>query len=433
MVVTPTPARASRKVCAEAGEGGQNSAYGVAAADLCSLNRLLPAAYCQLSVTFYQMSRRDRLVTLAVICAVALAAAPRARRWALHAQQDALRAMPFVDYSPRSTLVVASHPVPRARYPVIDVHSHHGAVGGATWDRIVSEMDALNLRILVNLSGGSGDRLKQRIAAVAASPHPDRMVMFANLDFSRPVGPGFGTRAAADLEADVKQGARGLKLFKEFGLHLKREDGTRLKVDDPELDPVWDACARLNVPVLIHTGEPQSFFDPVDKFNERWHELTLLPNRQVPSPPYPSFEELMAERDRMFARHPQTRYIAAHMGWHTNDLGRLGKLLDRLPNVYVETGAILYDLGRQPLSAHEFFVKYQDRILFGKDIYAANEYPYYWRVFETRDEYFDYYRNYHAFWKLYGIDLPDAVLRKVYYQNALKVVPGLPTTGWPRS
>lgn len=378
------------------------------------------------------MHRRDLLVAAGVVLAAALVAAPGARRWTrLHAQA-ALRAMPFVDYSPRSTLVVPQHPVPRAKYPVIDVHSHHRSVGGAAWDRIVGEMDTLNLRVLVNLSGGSGARLAQASAAIRTGPHSDRMVLFANLNLGQPVDPGFGARAAAQLEEDVKMGARGLKLFKSFGLDDRRTDGTRLNVDDPELDPVWEACARLNIPVLIHTGEPRSFFDPVDKFNERWHELTLLPNRRVASPPGPSFEEIMTERDRLFARHPRTRFIAAHMGWHANDLGRLGKLLDRLPNVSVETGAILYDLGRQPHTARDFFIKYQDRILFGKDIYAASEYPYYWRVFETRDEYFDYYRRYHAFWKLYGLELPDAVLKKVYFANALKLVPGLPTTGWPQ-
>lgn len=134
----------------------------------------------------------------------------------------------------------------------------------------------------------------------------------------------------------------------------------------------------------------------------------------------------MAERDRLFKKHPRTKFVAAHFGWHANDLGRLARMFDAMPNVYVETGAILYELGRQPRFAHDFFVKYQDRVLFGKDAYQPDEYPYYWRVFETSDEYFDYYRDYHAFWKLYGMGLSDEVLRKLYYVNALKVAPGLP-------
>jgi predicted TIM-barrel fold metal-dependent hydrolase len=139
----------------------------------------------------------------------------------------------------------------------------------------------------------------------------------------------------------------------------------------------------------------------------------------------------MTERNNLFKRHPKTRFIAAHFGWHANDLARAAQLLDQYPNVVYEVGAILYDLGRQPRAAHDFFVKYQDRILFGKDAFEPSEYPYYWRVFETKDEYFDYYRNYHAFWKLYGMDLPDEVLKKLYYANALRVVKGLPQDGWP--
>jgi predicted TIM-barrel fold metal-dependent hydrolase len=165
--------------------------------------------------------------------------------------------------------------------------------------------------------------------------------------------------------------------------------------------------------------------------NERWLELALFRDRRNYGPDQVTFEELMTERDNVFRRHPKTTFVAAHFGWHANDLGRLSRLLDEFPNVVVEAGAILYDLGRQPRAAREFFIKYQDRILFGKDNFAPSEYPYYWRVFETNDEYFDYYRDYHAFWKLYGMGLPDDVLKKVYYKNALRVVPGLPQSGWP--
>ena len=145
-----------------------------------------------------------------------------------------------------------------------------------------------------------------------------------------------------------------------------------------------------------------------------------------------SFQQLVTERDNLFRKHPKTKFVAAHFGWHANDLARASKMMDEFPNVVTEVGAILYDLGRQPRAAREFFVKYQDRILFGKDAWEPSEYPYYWRVFETKDEYFDYYRDYHAFWKLYGMDLPDGVLKKVYYQNAVKLLPGLPQSGWPQ-
>ncbi len=336
------------------------------------------------------------------------------------------------DYVPRSTLVVDGQPVPRAKFPVIDVHSHHRpGVSTSRWNEIVGEMDALNLQVLVNLSGGSGGSLARGVETIAQSSHPGRMVFFANLDFRGGVGPGFGERAAAQLERDVEAGAVGLKFFKNFGIDVRDHDGTRVPVDHPELDPVFETAGRLGIPVLMHVGEPSSFYDPVDQYNERWLELTLLPGRRMPADRYPSFDTMMAERDRRFARHPSTRFIAAHMGWHANDLGRLAELLDRLPNVYAETAAILYELGRQPWTAREFFMTYQDRILFGKDRFAPDEFPYYWRTFETRDEYFDYYRRYHAFWKLYGMNLPDEVLRKVYYQNALDVITGIDRSQFP--
>ena len=336
------------------------------------------------------------------------------------------------EYTPRSTLVVPEHPVPRAKFPVVDVHSHHRpGLSETRWSRIVGEMDALNLQVLVNLSGGSGPSLASGVDVIKESAHPGRMVFFANLDFSRGVRPGFGVRAAAQLERDVAAGAVGLKLFKSFGLTVRDGRGGRVPVDDPELDPVWEMCARLNIPVLIHTGEPSEFFHPVDRYNERWLELILRPGRRLPVDRFPSFETIMSERDRLFVKHPQTRFIAAHMGWHANDLDRLAQLLDRLPNVVVETGAILYELGRQPRQAAAFFDAYADRILFGKDSYAPDEFPYYWRTFETNDEYFDYYRRYHAFWKLYGLGLPDETLRKVYYENALRVVPGIPRDAFP--
>ncbi|MBM3779431.1 MAG: amidohydrolase [Acidimicrobiia bacterium] len=349
------------------------------------------------------------------------------------ASREPDRPLPDIrQYRPESTLVVAQHPVPRARYPVIDIHSHQPApISDEQMRTVVASMDRLNLRILVNASGTSGERLTRSVAALREGPFPDRMVMFANVDF-RGVGPGFGARAARQLEADVEAGAVGLgEISKGFGLMTRKADGTRLTLDDPELDPIWATAARLGIPVLIHTADPPEFFEPIDFANERFLELALYPNRRFPAGEFPAFETLMAERDRLFRRHPQTRFVAAHFGWHASDLGRLGRLLDELPNLYVETGAILAELGRQPRAAHAFFVKYQDRIVFGKDSFQPDEYPYFWRTFETADEYFDYYRDYHAFWKLYGMDLPDGVLRKLYYGNALTLMPRLPRAAFP--
>jgi predicted TIM-barrel fold metal-dependent hydrolase len=274
--------------------------------------------------------------------------------------------------------------------------------------------------------------MRQDLAVMRSSPHKDRFAIFANIDF-RNVGPGFGRAAAEQLEADVKEGAVGLgEIMKDFGLTARKADGSRLALDDAELDPIWTTAARLNLPVLIHVGDPESFWKPFDYSNERWLEMALFPGRRCPPERCPPFEDLMAERDRLFRKHPKTTFIAAHFGWHAHDLGRLARMFDQMPNVNVETGAILYDLGRQPRAAHDFFVKYQDRILFGKDSFAPDEYPYFWRTFETADEYFDYYRDYHAFWKLYGLALPDSVLRKLYYQNALRLIPSLRRSDFPR-
>jgi predicted TIM-barrel fold metal-dependent hydrolase len=341
----------------------------------------------------------------------------------------------ILDYRPRSTLVVPAHMVRMARYPAIDFHGHpQGLIGSADGlANLGAALDGLNVRLMVSADNMSSDRLQRTIAAIRGSATmKDRVRVLAGIDF-RNVGPGWAEKAVAQLEADVAAGAVGVgEISKSFGLSIRKPDGTRLKLDDSELDPIWDACARLKLPVFIHTADPQEFFQPVDHANERWLELSLFPERRYPSDRFPSFEQLMTERDNLFRKHPKTTFVAAHMGWHANDLGRLGRMLKEMPNVYTEVGAVLYDIGRQPRVAHDFFVTFQDRILFGKDSFQPEEYPYYWRVFETHDDYFDYYRGYHAFWKLYGIDLPDSVLKKVYYMNALKITPALPQTGWPR-
>ena len=342
----------------------------------------------------------------------------------------------ILDYRPRSTLVVPAHKVPKAKYPAIDFHGHiSGLLGSAAgMDSLKKSLDAINVRLVVATDNVSGERLQTAMAAVNGHPGlKGRVAFFTGINFNG-VGPGWAERTIAQLRADVAAGAVGVgEVGKNFGLTNKKADGTRLRIDDPDLDPVWQEAARLGIPIFIHTADPQEFFrDSIDYNNERWLELALFPGRRWPPSQNPTFEQLMTERDNMFKRNPQTTFVAAHMGWHANDLQRLGKMLDAMPNVYTEMGAVLYEVARQPRVAHDFFIKYQDRILFGKDSFQPDEYPYYWRVFETADDYFDYYRNYHAFWKLYGIDLPDAVLKKVYYANSLKVTKGLPQTGWPK-
>jgi predicted TIM-barrel fold metal-dependent hydrolase len=338
----------------------------------------------------------------------------------------------IVDYRPESTLVTAEHTVPRARFPAVDFHGHprRFSTPEALAD-LGAALDELNVRVIVAANNVSGQELREAVEAIRASPMRDRVRVMAGIDFDD-VGPGWATRAVAQLEADAAAGAVAIgEISKRLGLGYTKADGSRLRIDDPDLDPIWEAAARLGLPVFIHTADPAEFFEPFDYTNERWLEQALFPNRRYPKDEYPSFEQLIEERDNLFRRHPNTTFVTAHLGWQANDLGALGRLLDELPNVHTEIGAVLYDIGRQPRAAHEFFVRYQDRILFGKDSFQPVEYPYYWRVLETADEYFDYYRDYHAFWKLYGIDLPDDVLRKLYYGNAVRLMPRMPQEGWP--
>ncbi|MEO8432476.1 MAG: amidohydrolase family protein [Acidobacteriota bacterium] len=349
------------------------------------------------------------------------------------AAQTAPRTMTIEEYEPKSTLVVPEHRPARAKFPFIDVHNHQDNDAPASEiERIVREMDAMNMQVMVNLSGDSGASLAAGVVNWKGR-YPKRFLTFANLDFAGIDSPGWGERAAARLEQDVRKGgAQGLKIFKNFGLTVKDSAGRRVAADDPRLDAVFEKCADLSIPVLIHTGEPRSFFEPQDAHNERWLELKQFPQRARPPDRYPGWEQVMGEQHRLFARHPRTRFIDAHLGWLGGDLARLGRLLDDLPNLTTEIGAVLAELGRQPRFAKEWLIRYQDRVMFGKDTWAPEEYPVYFRVLETADEYFDYYRKRHAFWKMYGLDLPDDVLKKIYYRNALRVIPGIDPSAFPK-
>ena len=341
--------------------------------------------------------------------------------------------MTVEEYEPKSTLVVSQHPVTKAKYPFIDVHTHYDAtMPRPKLDQLVAELDQINLRVAVNLSGGTGSRLEAGVKNMQGA-YPKHFVLFANLSYEGIDDPEYGRKAAARLEQDVKNGAQGLKIFKQHGLDLKDGKGQRIATNDPRFDPIWEKCAELRIPVLIHTGEPKQFFETPDRFNERWLELKQFPGRARPSSRYPSWEQIMGEQHALFAKHPKTTFIAAHLSWLGGDLARLGQLLDKYPNMYTEIGAVLAELGRQPRFAREWFVRYQNRVLFGKDMTEdMSEYHVYFRVLETADDYFDYYRRRHAFWKMYGLALPDEVLKKLYYQNALRIIRGIDPSGFPR-
>jgi predicted TIM-barrel fold metal-dependent hydrolase len=229
----------------------------------------------------------------------------------------------------------------------------------------------------------------------------------------------------------VKNGANGLKIYKSLGLSVKDIDGKRVPVDHPDLDPVWAKAGELGIPVLIHSADPAPFWEPMDSNNERWLELKLNPGRRRSDSDPAPFEQIISEQHHVFAKHPRTKFINAHMGWMANDLNKAEAHLEKYPNVYFGIGAVIAEFGRQPKRAKAFFTKYQDRVLFGKDSYNKEEFYTYFRVLETEDEYFPYYKKYHAFWPMYGLGLSDEVLKKLYYKNAIKIIPNIDKSRFP--
>ena len=344
--------------------------------------------------------------------------------WLIGKIQYRLNVMDVEEYEPVSTLKVNEHLLTRAKFPFIDVHNHQFTMPIQDLDKLVKDMDDLNMAVMVNLSGFRGKYLEWSLDNVNEK-YSDRFVLFLNIDFEQLDDEGWPNETLAMMDKAVELGVKGLKVYKNLGLTETDNEGNRIKVDDPRLDPIWAKCGDLGIPVLIHTGEPAAFWLPKDKHNERWLELKQYPSRYKDPEKNPSFEEVMAEQHNIFRKHPNTKFIAAHLGWFGNDLERLGKLLDEMPNVYTEIGAVLAELGRQPITARTWLIDYQDRVLMGKDTYKKEEYYTYFRVLETSDEYFDYYRKRHAHWKMYGLSLPDSVLQKIYYKNVLKVIPGI--------
>ncbi len=321
-------------------------------------------------------------------------------------------------------LHVAEHKVERARFPVIDVHAHFSWSKGeemtflATPAQILPVMDRKNVRTMVNLTGGSGAGLAQAIRRFDAAA-PGRFITFTEPSWHRVREPGYAQWQADEIERAKKAGARGVKVLKTLGLFL-RENGTAgplVKIDDARFDPMWDACGRLGLPVAIHVSDPEAFFTPIDRFNERY---------------------LLAARNRMFARHPNTRFIVLHVGNDAENLASVSENLDRFPQHVVEFGARIGELGRQPRTARRFIEKYQDRVLFGTDavpppdgdnypqqVFKDELYEIYYRFLETEDEYFDYAPAVvppQGRWRIYGLGLPEPILKKVYHDNAARLL-----------
>jgi len=345
--------------------------------------------------------------------------------------------MDIEEYSPKSSLVVEENPRNSAKFPFVDVHSHQWKMPVMDFTNLIAEMDSLNMGYMINLSGSgfaafAGNQklmditLTESLENVKKQGVSNRFGVFVNVDFNKIDDEDFAKNNVEIIKDAVAQGVVGLKVYKNLGLNLKDNSGERVKVDDKRLNPIWEICGELNIPVLIHSGEPSPFFDHIDKHNERFLHARQKPQSFRNSDEYPTFDEVMQEQYNMFKNNPKTTFINAHLGWYGNDLDKMSAQLDDLPNVYTEIGAVIAELGRQPIRARRFFVEHQDRVLFGKDTYKKSEFDVYFRILETSDEYFDYYRKRHAHWKMYGLNLPDSILKKLYYKNARKLFPNIP-------
>ncbi len=355
------------------------------------------------------------------------------------------------DFQPHSMLQVSATHVPRAAFPVIDFHTHVGfsaaSKGGvaqgedvrflASPEELLQVMDRVNLRTMVNLTGGVGRGLQQSIERYQAA-HPGRFLTFVEPRWSAASQPGYPREQAAEIERAHGLGARGLKVLKTLGLYLREQitTGPLVTIDDRRFDPMWEACGALGMPVAIHIADPEAFFLPIDRFNERFEELNNHPDWSFHGRDFPSFRELLEARNRVFARHPKTTFVALHVGNNAENLGYVSECMDRYPNMHVELAARIGELGRQPRTSRKFFDRYQDRILFGTDavphgvqtpqqIFGEELYAIYFRFLETEDEYFDYApapTPPQGRWRIYGIGLSERILRKVYHDNATRLL-----------
>jgi predicted TIM-barrel fold metal-dependent hydrolase len=332
------------------------------------------------------------------------------------------------DFKPQSMLHLPVHNVYRARFPVIDVHNHVNDARSRGREhlppeRVLEVMEHCNIMKIVILTGRWGEEL-QGVLDEMVKPYPNRFLVFTQIDWSKIDDPDFSQLMVKQIDDAVARGARGLKVLKDLGLEVRDKSGKLVTVDDPRLDPIWEECGRLGIPVAIHVTDPEAFFRPLDPTNERYEEMIHHPDWHFYGPKFPSKESILEARNRAFAKHPNTTFISLHLGNWPENLDYVSEMLDRLPNVVVEFGAREAELGRQPRRARNFFLKYQDRILFGTDMTPSEEmYRNYFRWLETDDEYFEYY-GYpeQGRWEIYGLDLPETVLEKVYNQNAMRII-----------
>jgi predicted TIM-barrel fold metal-dependent hydrolase len=388
-----------------------------------------------------RISRREWLagVTLSALASAKITSAQQG-------QEQKKTPLAIQDYEPKSMLHVPETKVERARFPVIDFHTHlsftdtsgptERARPRATPAEILAVMDRKNVRMMVHLTGGYGAALTENLRTWQQA-HPARFAVFTEPWFKKIVEPNYPQFQAEQIERAKQAGAKGLKVLKTLGLYLRENvtTGKLIQIDDRRFDPMWEAAGAQRMPVAIHTSDPEAFFLPIDRFNERFEELNAHPDWSFHGKDFPSNRELHEARLRVVARHPKTQFVLLHVG-NAEDLAWVSEWLDRYPNTSVEIGARIGELGRQPRAARKFFDKYQDRILFGTDavpqgvqtpqqIFGEQLYEIYYRFLETEDEYFDYAPARippQGRWKIYGLGLPEQILRKVYYLNAERLL-----------
>ncbi len=390
------------------------------------------------------MNRRDVLARMTGGVAIGLAAGASSAT----AQTDSLSKRPTTgktqllleDFVPKSMLHVEEHTVERAKFPVVDVHTHWSFSGksddgsglkfSATPEELLAVMDRRNIRTMINLTGGFDKGFLESHKRFDLA-HPGRFITLTEPQWHRANDAGYPKMQADSIEREVQRGAKGVKVLKTLGLYLRNTDGTLVKVDDKRFDPMWEVCAAKNIPVFMHVADPEAFFLPTDRFNERFEELNNHPDWSFHGKDFPSFMDIMEARNRVIARHPKTKFILLHWGNDAENLALVGQWMDKFPNFNVEMAARIGELGRAPRASRKFIDRYQDRCMFGTDaipkgynvpqqIFGDDLYKIYYRFLETEDEYFDYAPAPvppQGRWRISGLGLPDGILKKIYHEN----------------
>jgi predicted TIM-barrel fold metal-dependent hydrolase len=388
----------------------------------------MPARHHSLTTRRHRVSKLPSgLVLLLLIAAEPSLAPSQEIKYSQDPNAEKRMTLLLKDFEPRSMAHLAAHEAPRARFAAIDIHNHINDAGGIHGEEVpvadvIKVMDRANVKKIVILTGMWGGKL-QGVLDKMVKPYPDRFVVFTQIDWSKINDSEFSAEMVKQIDDAVRRGARGLKVLKDLGLGVRDKSGKLVAIDDPRLDAIWEECGRLGIPVAIHSTDPEAFFTPTDKYNERYEELMHNPSWSFYGPQFPGKDKLLEERNHVFAKHPRTTFIALHVANWPENLDTVSAWLQKFPNIVVELGARQAELGRQPRRARQFFVEFQDRILFGTDSEPEEKmYANYFRWLETGDEYFDYW-GYpgQGRWKIYGMELPDAVLKKVYHANAERI------------